>query len=131
MIPFLLTLTLLAQAPSADRIIGTWNTPNGESKIEIVKCAEAYCGSIKSLAKVGAKDGHNADASLRGRPLLGLQILKGFRHQEPDTWTDGTLYAPERGRDVSPKLVLTGPDTLEVRISVGIVKKTVAWTRVK
>ncbi len=131
MIHLLLAIAMLAQSQAADRILGTWNTPNGESKIEMSRCAEAYCGTIKALAKSSATDEHNADASRRSRSLLGLQILKGFRFDAPDTWTGGTLYAPERGRDFTPKLVLTGRDTLEVRVAVGVVRKTVVWTRAK
>ena len=35
---------LLAQ-PDGNQILGVWNTDDGDSKIEIVKCGENYCGS--------------------------------------------------------------------------------------
>jgi uncharacterized protein (DUF2147 family) len=63
-----------AQTLPGDRILGTWLTPTGEAKIEIVKCGDAYCGTIKSMNKM-AKDVHNPDASLRGRSVVGVQIL--------------------------------------------------------
>lgn len=121
---------LLAQVSPGDRLLGIWRTPNGESTIEIVKCGEAYCGTIKSMAKP-MNDAHNPDAAQRSRPLVGLQILKGFTYAGTESWSGGTLYGPERGKEVSPKLVLAGPDALEIRVSAGIVKKTVTWTRQK
>lgn len=117
-----------SQPPAADRIVGTWTAPNGESKIEIAKCGGAYCGSIKAM-KTPKLDARNPDASLRSRSLVGAQILRGFQYAGADTWNGGTLYAPERGREVSPKLVLTGPDTLEIKVSAGLARKTVVWKR--
>jgi len=121
---------LLAQTSPGDRILGMWRTPNGESTIEVVKCGDAYCGNIKSMAKA-MNDLHNPDASLRNRPLLGVQIMKGFKYAGAETWSEGTLYGPERGKEVSPKIVLTAPDSLDIRVAAGLVKKTVTWTRIR
>ena len=118
-----------AQSPG-DRILGLWKTPTGDSTIEVSKCGELFCGAIQSMPKP-MNDVHNADASLRGRPLLGLQILKGFRYDGADTWSGGTLYGPERGKEVSPKLVLADAGSLEIRVSLGIARKTIVWTRAK
>jgi uncharacterized protein (DUF2147 family) len=120
---------LMAQV-EGDRILGTWNTPNGESKIEIVKCGDAYCGSIKSMNKP-MNDEHNPDAGLRNRSLVGIQILKGFKYSGPNTCSDGTLYGPERGKEVTPKIVLTNADSLDIKVTAGVARKTVTWTRVK
>ncbi len=119
-----------AQPTAGDRILGTWLTPNGESKIEVVKCGEAYCGSIKSM-KTPHTDEHNPDASLRQRSLVGVQILSGFKYDGTDSWTGGTLYGPERGKNVSPTLTLSGPDTLDIKVNAGMVHKTINWTREK
>ena len=120
---------LMAQS-EGDRILGTWNTPNGESKIEIVKCGDAYCGSIKSMNKP-MNDEHNPDAALRKRSLVGLQILKDFKYSGSNTWSAGSLYGPERGKEVTPKIVLNNADSLDVKVTVGMARKTVTWTRVK
>lgn len=124
------TATLNAQPAGGDRILGTWVTPNGASTIEIVKCGDAYCGSIKSMSKP-ANDEHNPDASLRKRPLLGVRILNGFKYEGADTWSGGTLYGPERGKEVSSKLVLTSAGSLEIKVNAGMAHKTITWTREK
>lgn len=120
---------LMAQS-EGDRILGTWNTPNGESKIEIGRCGVAYCGSIKSMNKP-KNDEHNPDTALRKRSLVGLQILKDFKYSGSNTWSDGTLYGPERGKEVTPKIVLTNADSLDIKVTVGMARKTITWTRVK
>ncbi len=126
-----LTLTAaIAQAAGGDRIMGTWQTPNGESKIEIAKCGDAYCGKIAWMMNP-KNDQRNEDKSKRGRPLVGAEIVSNFQFDGAASWTGGKLYGPERGKTVDAKLVMVNDDTLEVRVSAGVVKKTVTWTRAK
>lgn len=120
---------LLAQ-PDGNQILGIWNTDDGDSKIEIVKCGDTYCGSIKSM-KNPRNDERNSNASLQNRPLVGLQVLKGFKYAGSNSWTGGTLYAPKRGREMSAKLKLTTPDSLDIKVSAGIASRTITWTRDK
>ena len=127
---FVSTTALLAQSSPADRILGDWWTPNHESTVQIVKCGNAFCGSIKSM-QAPKNDAHNPDSSLRGRPLVGTQIMKDFQYSGSDTWSGGTLYAPARGKTVNPELVLSAPDTLDIKVKAGMMSKTVMWTRAK
>jgi len=122
--------TLFAQSSPADRIVGTWLTANQASEIEIAKCGDAYCGSIKFLQNP-KNDEHNPDPSLRSRPLVGVRVLTGFHYTGLDTWSDGTLYGPERGKEFSPTLVLPSPDSLDIKIKAGMMSKTLTWTREK
>lgn len=128
LLPFAAAAAL--SAATADRIAGTWLTPNGLSKVEIAKCGDRYCGSIQWMQNP-KNDRNNADPTLRSRPLVGVKILDGFQFDGGASWSGGTIYAPERGKTVDAKLVLTGDDSLEVKVSAGMVKKTVGWTRVK
>jgi uncharacterized protein (DUF2147 family) len=133
---FTSTTVLFAQSSAADRILGDWLTPNQESTIEIVKCGDSYCGSIKSMQKP-KNDAHNPDSSLRGRPLVGAQIMKGFQYSGSDTWSGGAIYAPARGKTVNPDLVLSTPATLDIKVKadkigkISMMSKTVTWTRAK
>ena len=120
---------LLAQ-PEGNQILGIWNTDDGDSKIEIVKCGDMFCGSIKSM-KNPRNDERNSNPSLQSRPLVGLQVLKGFKYAGSNSWSGGTLYAPKRGREMSAKLKLSTPDSLEIKISAGMASRTVVWTRDK
>jgi uncharacterized protein (DUF2147 family) len=122
--------TLCAQSSPGDRVLGTWVTASTGPKVEIVRCGDAYCGSIKSLRKP-VNDVRNPDPGLRGRPLLGLQILTDVKYTGSGVWTGGTLYGPERGVEATPRLVLLSPDSLEIRVTRGIAHKTVIWAREK
>jgi uncharacterized protein (DUF2147 family) len=112
-------LLVFALATFAQSLSGTWLTPEGRSKVEIKPCGATHCGTIVWMQNP-KNDEKNADPTLRARPLLGVQILNGDK-----------LYAPERGKTVDAKFALVTPDSLEIRVSLGLVKKTVTWTRVK
>jgi uncharacterized protein (DUF2147 family) len=131
LVPLVISTTaLFAQSSPADRILGAWSTPKQESTVEIVKCGPAYCGSIQSM-KTPRNDEHNADPSLRSRPLVGAQIMTGFQYAGSDTWNGGALYAPRNGKNISPNIVLTTPDTLDIKVKMGMMGKTVTWKREK
>jgi uncharacterized protein (DUF2147 family) len=126
----ILLFAVPVSAASPSQILGTWLTANGQSKIEIAPCDDRYCGTIAWM-RTPRNDERNEDPAKRGRPLVGARIMTGFKYDGGSTWTGGKLYAPERGKAVDAKLVLTGDDALEVRASAGIARRTVTWTRVK
>lgn len=130
----------VAQEPEskteADAILGTWLMPDNEATVEIFKCGEKYCGKIIELA-APLEDGKpktdkkNPDKELQSRPLIGLQILTDFKHDGKSEWKDGKLYGHKKGKMLSAKLTLEEKDILKVRVSLGMMKKTMAWTRSK
>src|ERR1700716_1616864 len=61
---------------------GTWLTEEGEGTMRISNCGGALCATVVSLKEPNDRqtgrpktDIHNADASKRDRPLVGVQIL--------------------------------------------------------
>ena len=128
MIAFLAASLLLAA--NGDQILGTWALPNGDTKVAIEKCGAQYCGTIAWM-KTPRNDEKNEDASLRGRPLVGVRILTGAAFDGKAAWTGAKLYGPGRGITVDAKLALTNDDSLQVKASAGIASRTVVWTRVK
>ena len=134
---------LVAQAGQAaapgDAIVGTWLTEDGDSKVQVVASRAAddsaiYSGTVSWLKDPTVDgqpvhDASNDDVALRSRPIMGLEILSGFRFTGPATWTGGQLYAPRNGRSFPAVLTLTPNGRLEVKVSAGIVRKTVYWTR--
>lgn len=120
----------LQAASGPDRIVGTWVTAEGLSKIDIAKCGEKYCGTIAWM-KSPHNDEKNEDPGKRGRALVGTQILSGFKYDGGDTYSGGSIYGPERGKTVKAKLELSGDGTLQIHAGSGIAKKTVTWTRQK
>ncbi len=133
-----------AYGTDADAILGLWNLMNREAQFEIYKCGAEYCGKISYLREPDCpceeKDGlaghpkmdlHNPDPALRGRTLLGLPLLEGFRYTGDHTWDGGRIYNPEDGRKYRCKLWLDGENQLKVRGYIGfsLLGKTETWIR--
>lgn len=102
---------------------GHWATEGFGSIVEFRPCAGApdtLCGRIVWLWHERDADGaprldeENPDAALRGRPLLGLEIVRGLRRTAPGLWTGAALYNPDDGRTYSGEIRLHG-DTLALR----------------
>lgn len=145
--PLLLSVALLAAAAAVglssaraqDRAAtpahGTWLTENGKAIVEIGDCGERLCGKIvwmrEPLGPDGEpkRDGKNADAALRARPIMGLDMLADFRPAGPGVWTDGTIYSPEDGDTYASSIELETPDRLKVRGCVWILCKSQTWRR--
>lgn len=120
----------------ADDIIGIWQTHGDKpAKIQIYKSGDRYVGKIVNLqfpTENGKPktDKNNPDAGEQGRPLMGLQLLTGFRF-DTDEWDDGHIYDPESGKTYNCTLMLKDANTLKVRGYVGIslFGRTEVWTR--
>jgi len=138
-------------ADDPDAILGIWVTEQKEpgdsySHIEVELRDGKYAGKIVWLsdpvykeddpeAGVTLHDRENPDESLRDRPLLGMDLMHGFRFNEKDgKWVDGKIYDPEAGKEYKCKVTMKDPDTLEVfgYIKVGFVKmgRDTIWKRV-
>jgi uncharacterized protein (DUF2147 family) len=129
-----MNVSVLFAAASGDEILGTWVTDSGESKVEIVKNGQIYAGKIVSLREPErdgkpVHDANNKNAALRERPLLGLEILSGFKHTSNGLWTGGTAYSPRKGESYPAELSVTKDNQLDVKVKDGIITKHVFWTR--
>lgn len=134
--PLLLAATLtVAFAPpafAADPVEGEWLTQAGTAKVRIAPCApraDRMCGTIVWLKTPGVKDTENPDASLRGRPILGMNLIRDFRHAGPGRWTGGKIYDPESGRTYDSKISTNANGTLKVEGCVAIVCRAQTWKR--
>ncbi len=127
-----------AAAPQ-DAIVGSWLTDGGASKVE-VSATKAADGSSVYVGKVAwlkeptrdgkpLRDANNADASQRERPILGLEIVSGFKPSAAGGWTGGTVYSPRAGKRFPAELSLAADGRLQIKVKAGIVSKTVFWTR--
>lgn len=128
-------------AQQADKILGTWLTQDGDSKVTISKNAnKQYDGSIVWLEEPKEENGENKlddenpDEKLQSRPIMGLNILQGFSYDEDDEeWVDGTIYDPKSGSTYKCLMWFDdNEDTLIVKgyIGVSIIGKKVTWKRV-
>lgn len=124
-------------------ILGSWKTDGGDSRLEFFRCGKKICGKIAWLKEpnysdskegpVGKKkvDRKNPDPALRNRPILGLQIMKGFTAKGDNRWGNGTCYNPENGKSYRCKMRLASPNRLELRgyIGVSLIGRTSVLTR--
>ena len=128
-----------ASAAGAADISGTWLTDDGASKVDVV-IAKAADGSSQLSGKVvwlkePTRDGKpltdlkNEDVALRGRPIMGLPILSGFKPGADGHWIDGTVYAPRAGKAYPADLSLAADGRLQLKVNAGLLSKTDYWTR--
>ena len=134
------TFTSLSYSQNSDKIIGTWITQDGDSKITIAKNDDGtFDGKIIWLKEPHRENGEvklddkNPDEKLQSRPIKGLEILQGFTFDEDDKeWVDGTIYDPKSGSTYKCLMWFDNdPNTLMVKgyIGVSIIGKKVEWKR--
>lgn len=90
-------------------------------------------GKIVGLPSDAPKqDAKNPDPKLRSRNLMGLAMFNGFTYNSSQkSWTGGTVYIPDMGKTMKPKLWMEGTDIVKMQISMGFMSKTVILTPVK
>jgi len=111
------SLAKTTDGPAAASVLldGRWNTPKDGGVVEI---------STKDGTSVG-----KLVASTNPKAPLGTILLRDITKRSDNAWK-GKLYSPKHDRTLSVWLSLEG-DTLKLRISAGLMKKTVLWTRAK
>lgn len=142
---FLMAFQIGAQAPSkADRVIGYYLTLNDDtgkesSQVQIFKATNGkYYGKIVWLAEPTENgkakvDDDNPDKALQGRPIIGLQLLKGFSYDEKTgEWSGGTIYNPTGGKTYNCFMKFDG-NKLKIRGFIGAawmgLGKTATWIK--
>ena len=75
---------LAVNADAGDHLLGFWLNQEKDSKIEIYKCGDKFCGKIIWLEEPNEEDGtpkiddENPDEALQSRSIMGLNILIDF-----------------------------------------------------
>ena len=126
-------------------VTGVWRTPNDKSLVRIYRSQDGtFDGRIirlkkptyppdfknKALAGKPKVDIHNPDKKLRSRPVLGMDVLTGFKYSPANhDWRKGKCYDPEEGKTYTCRMWLKNQDTLMVRGYVWIFHKTQEWHR--
>src|SRR4026207_1934376 len=94
------TALAAAQSPTP---VGVWLPAT--ARVEVARCGDRLCGRRvwfrwpNDRAGQPLVDLQNADPKLRGRPLLGLTIVRGLRRTGERAWGDGQIYNPDDGVD--------------------------------
>ena len=132
--PFLALLMVSAGTASAQTApLGDWLTAGASAVVKITPCATGegtLCGRIVWLwDPATVTDVRNSDRALRSRPLVGLEMLSGFRPGAPGEWTGGRIYNPEDGNTYGATLKLRDATTLDVRGCVMVFCRSQVWRR--
>lgn len=129
----------MAYAQKADAILGKWINPSGEGQIQVYKKGTLYYGKLVWLKAPNDEaigqpktDINNPDKSLQSKPILGLEILKGFKFDGDDVYEEGSIYDPKNGKTYKCKMTLDG-NKLKIRgyIGISLLGRSEVWTRVK
>ena len=107
----------------------TWQVEENKFQVQFSIENNVLKGKIVGLPSgVETKDIKNPDPKLRSRNLIGLVMFQGFTYNpNQKIWAGGTVYIPDLGRTMKPKLWLEG-DRLKMQISMGFMSKTVTMT---
>ena len=134
-----------AQQPS---VMGTWLTASGVAQVRIGPCPDAASGPIcgyvvglsnpkgpdgKVVAPEAAVDYRNPDPGLRGRKVIGMPLIWGFKKtSDPNGFEDGKIYNGENGKIYAANISLQPDGKLRLRGYVGtpMFGETQVWARV-
>ena len=122
----------------AQDVVGKWKLSDGTAIVEVYKDGDVYNGKIVWLQNPTRPDGtpaaddKNPDAKLRGRKLIGLNMLSNLQ-KKGDEYAGGSIYDPGNGKTYNCSMKVEG-DVLKVRGSLdkrGLLGRTMDWFRVK
>lgn len=138
LIALMLAVGTLIYAQQKDPIIGKWENPSGEGRIDVYKKGDKFYGKLYWLKEPNdaqgkpKKDDKNPDASLKDRTLQGLEILTNFT-KSGQTYEGGQIYDPKSGKTYSCKMTLKGKDQLSIRgfIGISLLGRTEVWKRIE
>lgn len=135
----LLVMCLPAAASAAlaeSHATGVWRMANGKVTVQLAPCGSNLCGTVIGLKKPLDKQGkpkldkENPNASLRGRPVIGLTILSNLKPAGDGRW-NGTIYNPDDGNTYKSKLRLQNANMMKVEGCVSVFCKSMKFIRVK
>ena len=117
--------------------VGNWVSDGGRVTVRLSSCGGALCGTIVSLkeatdSKTGRPktDKHNADASKRDRPMLGLPVVLSMKPTGSGKWS-GKIYNAEDGKTYAGHITKTGERSLKVEgcAMAGLICRAQNWTK--
>lgn len=127
-----LAAAIASPALADDPVEGLWLVQAGTAKVKVAPCASdktKMCGQVAWLKTTGAKDANNPDASLRGRPILGMLMIRDFKSAGPGKWTGGKIYDPNSGKTYGSKMTANPNGTLKVEGCMAVVCQAQTWKR--
>ncbi len=128
-----------------DKIVGYYLTYDDEtgaekSQVQIFKSTNGkYYGKIVWLKEPNKNgkpkvDDKNPEVKLQNRPVMNLEILKGFSFDKSnEEWNDGSIYNPSSGKTYSCYINFESANKIKIRGFIGAswmgLGKTAYWTK--
>ena len=119
--------------------VGAWTTIDDETKKpkSVVRIAEnngVYSGTVERIFDPAKQDSKceecASDDPRKGKPVLGMTILTGLKHNGESVYSGGTILDPANGKTYNAKVtVIDGGRKLEMRGSVLFIGRTQTWLR--
>jgi uncharacterized protein (DUF2147 family) len=125
-----LTVIACAAPARAFSVDGVWEVEDRDAHVKIWPCGESLCGDIVWL-KRPRRDASNEDPRLRDRPLMGVEILEGFKRTAANRWEGGRIYNPRDGQTYRVDVEVLSADSLKVRGCQLVFCGEEIWRRVK
>ena len=130
-------LLMLSHAAYAGGPEGTWVSEDGGLKVRLSDCGGALCGKVvwlnEPIDHVTGRlktDKLNPDPAKRARPLIGLNVVKGFKPIGHNEWT-GVIYNADDGHSYRAYLKVEDSHTARLQGCVfTIFCRGHTWTRV-
>ena len=131
----ILMMAAALAANSPDVVVGHWQTETKHGVIDIARCGPSICGKLVGSDGLKANpnmlDTNNKDAGLRGRKLMGLQLLGGFTWAD-GAWSGGTIYNGDDGGTYKATVTPIDADHLKLKgCIIWPLCKTQTWTRLR
>lgn len=129
------SLAFSGTTAAAGELAGIWATSDGEAHVEFVSCDSGQCANIVWLQEPQStidgkpkRDRNNPDASLRGRPIMGLSILTEIQARPEGGWY-AESYNPKDGEthDITLQQVDGGNLKLTGCALGGLICKSFIW----
>ena len=129
-----------AQSTALSTPVGVWKTIDDKtgtekSQVRIVENGGVYSGRIEKLLAADAKqDGvcEKCTDDRKGKPMVGLEIIRGVKKADDNTWDGGTILDPAEGKEYKVRLQpADGGKKLDVRGYIGLpmLGRTQTWIR--
>ena len=135
----LFIISLCAAFAQADRIVGEYQCVHDgvDSRIKIFKHEDGYRAQCIWVSNLKMEDGtlrrdvKNPDPVKRKITNDKIVLIDKVKFDGKDTWKDGKIYDPTRGRYFTVTLTFKDEKTLAVRGSVAFIGKSVYWKKLK
>jgi uncharacterized protein (DUF2147 family) len=130
-----LTLAATAATAAPDPVVGQWLSEDGAGRIALAPCSSdpaLLCGAVTWVDPAKPqRDLKNPDKTLRGRPIVGMLVVRNMRNEAPGRWAGGKLYDPESGRTYDGRVRAISADKVHLDGCVLMICKSQTWTRVQ